>query len=442
MVAPAATMPSVKQRLARAGYNGLLRALTPLYVARLWWRGRVEPLYRHAVGERLGTYSGAPSAGWVWVHAVSLGETRAAAALVAALRQRQPDLRLLLTHGTATGRAAGAELLGPDDRQVWLPYDTPGVVRRFFAQFRPAVGVLMETEVWPNLLLAAQEAGVPMVLANARLSDKSLRQAHRLHAVLRPAIESFAAVLAQTEADAVRLRQAGAPHVQVLGNLKFDMAPDAHLLARGAQWRALSAAPVVLAASTREGEETPLLQAWSALPAPRPRLLLVPRHPQRFDEVAQLVQKQGLALSRRSAWQAHVPGADGLAADVWLGDSMGEMPAYYAAADAALLGGSFAPLGGQNLIEAAACGCPVVMGPHTFNFELAAELSIAAGAALRVAGLDEGVQAAARLASDAAAHGVMAERALAFAAAHRGAAGRIAEAVLSAARLSSARSAG
>lgn len=442
MAAPAATMPTVKQRLARAGYNGLLRALTPLYVARLWWRGRAEPLYRHAVGERLGSYSGAPSAGWVWVHAVSLGETRAAAALVAALRQRQPGLRLLLTHGTATGRTAGAELLGPADRQVWLPYDTPGVVRRFFEQFRPAVGVLMETEVWPNLLLGAKEAGVPMVLANARLSDKSLRQAHRLHAVLRPAIESFAAVLAQTEADAVRLREAGAPNVQVLGNLKFDMAPDAQLLARGTQWRTLSGLPVVLAASTREGEETPLLQAWSALPVPRPRLLLVPRHPQRFDEVAQMVQKQGLVLSRRSGWQAHTPDAAALQADVWLGDSMGEMPAYYAAADAALLGGSFAPLGGQNLIEAAACGCPVVMGPHTFNFELAAELSIAAGAAERVAGLDEGVQAAVRLASDATAHHGMAGRALAFAAAHRGAADRIAEAVLARACGPSARSTG
>lgn len=446
MAAAVATMPTVKQRLARAGYNGLLRALTPLYVARLWWRGRAEPLYRHAVGERLGAYSGAPSAGWVWVHAVSLGETRAAAALITALRQQQPGLRLLLTHGTATGRTAGAELLGPQDKQVWLPYDTPGVVRRFFAQFRPAVGVLMETEVWPNLLLAARDAGVPMVLANARLSDKSLRQAQRLHAVLRPAIESFTAVLAQTESDAERLREAGAPHVSVLGNLKFDMTPDANLLARGTQWHALSAGPVVLAASTREGEEAPLLRAWSALPAPRPRLLLVPRHPQRFDEVAQLVQRQGLSLSRRSAWQDHVPDAQALAADVWLGDSMGEMPVYYAAADAALLGGSFAPLGGQNLIEAAACGCPMVMGPHTFNFELAAELSIAAGAAQRVATLEEGVAAAVRLASDAAAHSGMAEHALGFAAAHRGAAARIAHAVLAVARpeaaSASARSAG
>lgn len=440
--AVARTMPTVMQRFARAGYNGLLRALTPLYVARLWWRGRAEPLYRHAVLERLGSYSGASSAGWVWVHAVSLGETRAAGALVAALRERQPGMRLLLTHGTATGRTAGLELLGPHDRQVWLPYDTPGVVRRFFAQFRPAVGVLMETEVWPNLLLAARDAGVPMVLANARLSDKSLRQAQRLNAVLKPAIESFAAVLAQTQGDAGRLRTAGAPHVQVLGNLKFDMTPDASLLARGVQWHAMGARPVVLAASTREGEEAPLLQAWSALPAQRPRLLLVPRHPQRFDEVAQLVSRQGFVLSRRSTWSDNKPDAQALVADVWLGDSMGEMPAYYAAADAALLGGSFAPLGGQNLIEAAACGCPVVMGPHTFNFAQAAELSIAAGASQRVATLEEGVAAAVQLGVDEAARNAMAERALAFAAAHRGAAGRIASAVLATATNLSVRSAG
>ena len=171
--------------------------------------------------------------------------------------------------------------------------------------------------------------------------------------------------------------------MRVFGNLKFDMTPAPALLARGRDWRAQVQRPVVLAAATREGEEAPLLAAWAALPAPRPLLLLVPRHPQRFDEVAALIAAQGHTLARRSTWGDTPPGS-AAAADVWLGDSMREMPLYYALADVALLGGSFAPLGGQNLIEAAACGCPLLMGPHTFNFAQAAELALAAGAALRV----------------------------------------------------------
>ncbi len=411
--------------LARRVYSNLLRLFKPMYVLRLWWRGRAEPLYRHAIGERLGDYRGSLGQGALWVHAVSLGETRAAAALIHAMRRQQPTLRLLLTHSTATGREAGQALLREGDAQAWLPYDTPGVVQRFFAQFKPVVGVLMETEIWPNLLHAAYAAGVPMVLANARLSVKSHRQGQRLAAVMYPAVATLRLVLAQTQDDATRLRDSGAREVVVCGNLKFDMAPDEVLLARGRDWRARLARPVVLAAVTREGEEALLLAAWAKVPtAQRPLLLIVPRHPQRFDEVAGLVQSAGLTLARRSLW-GEMPDDAALAAEVWMGDSMGEMPLYYAAADVALLGGSFAPLGGQNLIEAAACGCPVVMGPHTFNFAEAAELSLAAGASLRVADMAEGVSRALGLAGheerEAYAH-----RAKAFAAQHRGAAERMA----------------
>ena len=413
------------QRAARAAYSALLVLLKPDYVLRLWWRGRAEPLYRHAVGERLGDYRGAPSQGWVWVHAVSLGETRACAALIEQLRSLQPGMRLLLTHSTATGREAGAGLLREADRQAWLPYDTPGVVERFFAQFRPAVGVLMETEIWPNLLLAAQDHGVPMVLANARLSEKSYAQGQRLAAVLQPAVRSLALVLAQTEDDAQRLRSSGAPQVLVSGNLKFDMTPSAAQLVQGRAWRDLLPRGVVLAASTREGEEALLLAAWRQLAAPRPLLLIVPRHPQRFDEVAAMVRAAGLTLARRSTW-GETPAAESLAADVWLGDSMGEMALYYATAGVALLGGSFEPLGGQNLIEAAACGCPVVMGPHTFNFAEAAQMALAGGAAVRVGDMASGVrQALQQLGTDA--HRPSSARALAFAAQHRGAAARMAE---------------
>ena len=372
--------------------------------------------------------SGEPPSGRLWLHAVSLGETRAAAALIDALRRRRPGLRLLLTHGTATGREAGAALLREGDAQVWLPYDTPGAVRRFMRHHRPVAGVIMETEVWPNLLHGAAEAGVPLVLANARLSERSQAKGERLGALMRPAAARFTRVLAQTEDDARRLRDAGAGHVQVVGNLKFDVTPAPDQLARGRQWRQALARPVVLAASTREGEEPPLLQAWQALRGPRPLLLLVPRHPQRFDEVGALVAAAGLRGLRRSAW-TDAPPADAAAVDVWLGDSLGEMPLYYALADVALLGGSFAPLGGQNLIEAAACGCPLLMGPHTFNFAQAADDALAAGAAQRVVDIDEGVRGAAELAGDPARERVS-RQALDFAARHRGAAERMAEAIV------------
>lgn len=412
--------------LAAGLYSTLLRLATPAYLARLWWRGRREPPYRQFIGERLGLAAGDGLTGRTWIHAVSLGETLAATALVDALREREPGLRLLFTHSTATGRDAGAKLLRAGDLQAWLPYDTPGAVRRFLRLHRPAVGVLMETEIWPNLLRAARHERVPMVLANARLSERSAIKGERWDALLRPAVASLAGVLAQTARDAERLRGAGASNVEVAGNLKFDSTPDAVLLARGRAWRALEERPTVLAAVTREGEEAMLLQAWRALPEPRPLLVIVPRHPQRFDEVAALVANAGFALQRRSAW-ADMPPPGAAAADVWLGDSMREMALYYGLADVALLGGSYAPLGGQNLIEAAACGCPVVMGPHTFNFELAAELAIEAGAARRVAAMDAAVRAAVPMALRRAVPDPQAE---AFAAAHRGAAGRMAERVL------------
>ena len=451
---------SLRQRLARGLYSTLLRLAMPLYFARLWWRGRSEPGYRAGWSERLGFANAHASANAsasasaqaaepesqdrpvLWLHAVSLGETRAAAALIEALRQRRPGMRLLLTHGTATGRDAGAALLQPGDRQVWMPYDTPGAVRRFLRQQRPAIGLVMETEIWPNILQEAQRFGVPLVLANARLSAKSQAKGQRLSILLQPALQAFDAVLAQTEADAQRLRLAGARQVQVLGNLKFDLQPSPELLEQGRRWRDTLGRAVVLAAATRETEEAALLQAWRIQTAAtvnnpqngqRPLLLLVPRHPQRFDEVASLVKRAGLQLRRRSEWVDQPPDRppdEAAQADVWLGDSLGEMPLYFACADVALLGGSFAPLGGQNLIEAAACACPLVMGPHTFNFQQAAEQSLAAGAALRVPDVSAGVERALAICNDPAQRQQMSERARRFSALHRGAAAAMASAVL------------
>lgn len=426
---------AVKAWLARQAYSLVLRLGTPAYLWRVWSRGREEPDYRAHWPERLGFYQGSAGlegsrhqrGGWVWVHAVSLGEARAAAPLIAALRAQRPGLRLLLTHTTATGREAGRALLQPGDAQTWLPYDTPGAVRRFLRRFQPSVGVLMETEVWPNLLHEARQAQVPMVLANARLSAKSLRQGQRFAALLRPAAQALSLTLAQTQGDADRLRAMGADPVQVCGNLKFDMTPSPDLLALGQRWRDADARPLCLAASTREGEEAGLLDAWLAAPlaisSPRPRLLIVPRHPQRFDEVAALVAQRGLSLSRRSTWPDQQPDAAALGAGVWLGDSMGEMPAYYAAAAVAWLGGSFAPLGGQNLIEAAACACPLILGPSTYNFAEAAELSLAAGASRRVADWPEAVHTAQLWLEEGASSAQAAAKA--FACQHQGASKRM-----------------
>ncbi|HJV69125.1 3-deoxy-D-manno-octulosonic acid transferase [Ideonella sp.] len=421
----------MKRALARAAYSSLLRLATPLYLARLWWRGRREPGYREAIGERLGRGHGRAHPAALWIHAVSLGETRAAQALIDALRAERPDLRLLLTHGTATGRAAGAALLHPGDHQAWLPFDTPGAVRRFLQRHRPGVGVLIETEVWPNLLHEARRAGVPMVLANARLSERSAAKGRRLAALLHPAGQALAVALAQSEADARRLRAVGVPRVEVCGNLKYDLRPEEAQLATGHAWRARAARPVVVAASTREGEEAELLSAWAGLPAPRPLLLLVPRHPQRFDEVAQLIESRGLMLRRRSAWGADGPAVDDAQADVWLGDTLGEMALYFGLADLGLQGGSFRPFGAHNFIEAAACGCPMLLGPSVFNFAEAARQALDAGAAWQVGGWDEALaRMQALLADEQPARAAAVRAAQAFAAVHRGAAARMAARIL------------
>ncbi|MDF1480821.1 3-deoxy-D-manno-octulosonic acid transferase [Extensimonas sp. H3M7-6] len=513
--------PPVIAWLALRLYGVLTWLAQPLLRRKLRLRARAEPGYAQAVGERFGRYApeivrqlphahhadhAQADAPWIWVHAVSLGETRAAAILIAALRARLPGMRLLLTHSTATGRAEGTKLLQPGDVQVWQPWDTRAAVERFLRTFRPALGILMETEVWPNLVAGCKAQGVPLVLANARLNAKSWRSARRVTALAVPAYRSLTAVWAQTEDDAQRLRSLGAPVQAVFGNLKFDVRPDAAQRALGQSWRAHSPRPVVMLASSREGEEAMWLQAiaqvlerktplaacrtlgvdsenapqrdqflpdspphsgtmgqedgkkWAAGahsqptipksdrllakahqaqaaitsevtampsdPAAQVQWLIVPRHPQRFDEVAALLEGAGLRVARRSSW-AEAPAP----ADVWLGDSLGEMQAYYALADVALLGGSFAPLGGQNLIEAAACGCPVVLGPHTFNFAEAAQRACETGAALRVADLRQGVRAACVLALDGVRLAQARAQAQAFAQTHRGAAEATAQAV-------------
>ena len=402
--------------MRRLVYTLLLRAALPFVLLRLWWRGRREPGYREHVAERLGHYGAAPQRKLLWVHAVSVGEARAAAPLVRALQRELEGHDVLLTCMTAAGREAAHQVYGDSVLLAYLPYDFPGATRRFLGHFRPRLGVLMETEIWPNLLAACAAEGVPVVLANARMSEISARRYARWSALTRQALGGLGAVCAQSEADAARLRALGAAHVAVTGNLKFDVEPDARQLAEG---RALKAAlggrRVLLLASTREGEEALLLDA---LPAVQPRVLIavVPRHPQRFDEVARLLAQRGIATARRS--RGEVPGPVHAA---YLGDTMGEMALYYALADVAVIGGSFAPLGGQNLIEACAAGVPVVAGPHVFNFVEATRLALEAGAALQFAGASEALRAALQLIEDVARRARMGEAGVRLCEAHRGA---------------------
>lgn len=409
--------------MARLVYSLLLYLGLPLVWLRLLWRSRRQPEYLEHVSERWGRYTAPPSAPVLWVHAVSVGETRAAQPLVEALITAYPDHVLLLTGMTPTGRAAGQEVFGDRVIQAYLPYDYPHTVGRFFEHFRPRVGILMETEIWPNLLAAAKARGIPVALVNARLSERSARGYARFSALSRPAFSALAVAAAQTPADTARLATLGALDVAVCGNLKFDVAPSEALRNMGREWRQrIGSRPVFLAASTREGEEALLLDALQRHPLPTETLLvLVPRHPQRFAEVAALVAARGLGLARRSE------GLPDATTQVWLGDSMGEMAAYFSVADLAFVGGSLQPLGGQNLIEAAACGCPILIGPHTYNFAQATEDAITGGAARRVADADELIAAAAGLLGDSATRAAMAESAARFAAAHRGATHRTLE---------------
>lgn len=341
-------------------------------------------------------FTGAP----VWVHAVSLGETRAAEPLLRKLLDR--GLPVLLTHMTATGRAEGSRLFKDaiaqgQLRQAWVPYDFPGAAARFMALYGPRCGLLIEREIWPNLLAAARQAGVPMALISARFSESSLRQAVWMGGVMREALSGLNLVLAQTVEDAGRLMQAGAPKPIVTGNLKFDLIVPPALERAGHAWRVQLRRTVVAVASTREGEDAPFIAAIlrHATQPGAPLFLLIPRHPQRFDQAAMQLREAGLSFVRRSS------GAEATAETaVVLCDTLGEMAFYYASSDVAIVAGSFAALGGQNLIEACAAGVPVIVGPHTFNFQQAADDAINAGAVLRVGTPAEAVAEALALLAD------------------------------------------
>ncbi|MFC4159976.1 lipid IV(A) 3-deoxy-D-manno-octulosonic acid transferase [Chitinimonas lacunae] len=370
-------------RAARCLYTLIWWLATPLVLGYLWRRGRRQPEYRRDWGERFGRYEApAQSRPTLWLHAVSVGETRAAAPLVEALLQRHPGHRLLLTQMTPTGRATARQLFGERVELAYLPYDRPDAVARFLDRFRPELGVLLETELWPNLIHACAERGMPLHLVNARLSERSLAGYRRVRGLIAPALARLGAVAAQSADDAERLRSlldpgTSGPVFSVIGNLKYDFAADPALVARGQTWRAAAGTrPVWLIASSREGEEALLLDALARRPIGG-LLVLVPRHPQRFDVVAALLTARGLSWRRRSEWN----GADPLEQDVLLGDSLGELAAYLAMADLTVMGGSLLDFGCHNLIEPCAVGVPVLIGPSTFNFAEVVRDALAAGAA-------------------------------------------------------------
>jgi 3-deoxy-D-manno-octulosonic-acid transferase len=407
--------------LSRVFYSLMLYLLLPWALLHLAWRARKQPEYLEHVGERFGIFPDDMPSGVIWIHAVSVGETRAAEPLVKALQARHPGQRILLSHGTPTGRQTGIELYGDRVERCYLPYDFSWAARRFLRRFRPVVGVFMETEIWPNLIRAGVRSAVPVYLVNARMSEKSARGYRRIGRLTRGALWGLTCIGAQTDRDAKRLADLGAKDVRITGNIKFDRFAPVEMLALGAALRDAFGAqrPVFLAASTREGEEAMILDALSGSKSPELLTVIVPRHPQRFEEVAALVKQRGYKVQRRSENRPIETDTR-----IVIGDSMGEMFAYYAACDIAFVGGSLLPLGGQNLLEACAVGCPVIVGPHTFNFEDATRGAIEAGAAIRIGDAAELGGAVNRLLGDSNRRHAMAEAGKRFTDAHRGATGK------------------
>lgn len=406
--------------MTRNLYTCLLYLLLPFTPLKLLWRGKKQPEYLQHWRERYGFYQVAVQKPVIWLHCVSVGETRAAEPLIKALLSQYPAHQILLTHTTPTGRATSEQLFGDHVTRVYLPYDVPFAVARFLQHFKPVVGALMETELWFNLIAGCKQRNIPVLLVNARLSEKSATGYAKLGQLLTQGLQNLSAIAAQTKADASRLQSLGAAEVSITGNIKFDVAPHGTAHGLGAQLRQQlgTTRPVFLAASTRDGEEALILEAVSLANIPDLLTIIVPRHPQRFDAVAEQLKKANQPFMRRSALNGvAVPSST----RYLLGDSMGEMFTYYASCDIAFIGGSLLPLGGQNLIEACSMGKPVLVGPHTFNFEEATKMAIATGAADRVQNVEELSQKLQQLFANAQQRQAMCDASIQFSEQNRGA---------------------
>lgn len=359
--------------MARRLYTLLFCLCMPLVLLRLLYRAIKAPAYARRWSERF-ALGGDVRAGGIWVHAVSVGESIAAAPMVRELLKRYPELPITITCMTPTGSEQIRKLFGGQVGHAYLPYDLPWLQRRLLRRLKPRVGIIMETELWPNLVTEAARAKVPLVLANARLSERSARGYQRVSALVRPMFAALDWVAVQSQAEALRFITLGVAReqLQVTGSIKFDFRADPTLLQQAADLRARwGERPVWIAASTHAGEDEQVLRAHQTLlqALPDALLILVPRHPERFDAVARQVQDAGLAAVRRSSGQ--LPAAD---QQVLVGDTMGELVMLYACADVAFVGGSLVPNGGHNYLEPAALGVPVLSGPHRFNFTEISEL--------------------------------------------------------------------
>ena len=375
-------------------YQLLWHLLLPFAFLRLIWRTRHSFDYLSHASERLGFVgSKGIKSGAIWIHAVSVGETRAAQPLIDAYLARGEHI--LLTHMTLNGRRTGTTLFAKaiangQLHQAYLPYDLCWSVARFIRAFQPKLGLFMETEAWPTVVFHCAKIGLPLFLVNARLSERSARRVKRFGKAGEALFQAFKGILAQTTFDEQRYRDLGVRNLEVVGNLKFDVPLDQQLVQAGKLWKQSLHTHhrlMVCAASTRDGEEQIILQAWKELLlsnafSVQPLLCLVPRHPERFNEVAAQIHLMGLNFRCRSEWRD--PPQDVGELEVILGDSMGEMPLYYSASDLVVMGGSLLPFGGQNLIEACAAGCPVLLGEHTYNFQQAALDALSIGAAKRI----------------------------------------------------------
>ena len=416
--------------VSRALYWLLTHLAAPFVVALDAWRALGDPGQRGRVRERLGWTRASMAPGSIWVHAVSVGEVQAAAALVRELQVRMPGVPVLVTTVTATGAARARAIFGERVPHAYLPYDLSGAVRRFLDRVRPGVAVMMETEVWPALYRELDRRRVPLVVASARLSERSMRGYARVPGLIRGALERNVTACAQTEADAGRFRRLGVPpaRVQVTGNVKFDQSVPDEARALGRDWRASNAAgrPVWVAGSTHEGEEAAALDAHDAVRrrCPSALLVLAPRRPQRFAAVRELLDARGVAHAVRS--QGAEPAPDDA---VYLLDTLGDLQAFYSAADSAFVGGSLVQVGGHSLLEPASLGLPLVSGPHVHNAPDVAALLAGVGALETVADAAALAAAVALVFEDPENARARGERGREAVAANRGAVGRVADVV-------------
>ncbi len=365
----------------RIVYVLLTYLLAPFVIAAEGWKALWNPEYRGRLGQRLGFVEPQAKPGCLWVHAVSVGEVQAAAGLVRELRRRLPGIEVICTTVTPTGAQRAAALFGSDVRHCYLPYDLPGSVQRFLDRIQPRVAIILETEIWPTLYHQLGRRGIPLVMASARVSTRSVDRYRRMASLFKETLSHGIVIGAQSAADAERFRAIGAApdRVRVTGNVKFDLEIPAVAVQAGRDFHESAAAsrPVWIAGSTHEGEEEAALAAHNMIRARHPSalLILVPRHPQRFDAVRAVLRKRGHSFAQRSSKE---PPTD--AHDVFLVDTLGELQLFYAAADVAFVGGSLVPIGGHNLLEPAALGLPILSGPHTHNAQDIADLLLQSGA--------------------------------------------------------------